>query len=96
MKVDRSTPYKSVFVQRALHGEIVRMGIDLEVLTAGERIVKAEFCHTLTVYGDRDAVDHAVRCFIEPSTPFNIRIRRIVPKEIAEHAEDRFILYAKV
>lgn len=94
-QIDRAAFDKAVFGKRLLHGKIVRVRVDFQILTFCECVIEACLCNASAVYRHGNAVDHTVRTVIEPRA-INVRVGGIVTKEVAEYAKNIIFIHAKI
>ena len=97
-KMDDAAVRKSVLQKRALHREIVPVGVDLQIREAGIAVRKAKCRNALSVavFGYRNAVNDRILPVIPPCTVIDRPIGGIVAHLKEEYPEDLLTVGAKI
>ena len=89
LQIDDAAPCKAVFGKRALHGEVVAVGIDFDIPAKREAIIKAEGCHSAAMGCDGNSVNDGIRCRIDPLSLVYLLVCGIGFLLIIEHSNER-------
>ena len=63
-KIDDAAILKSSFKERALHRQIVAVGINAQIVTTRKTLIYTIADNALSLLCHRNAMNHAIRCII--------------------------------
>ena len=93
-KMDNAASAEPVFCQRSLHGDIILMGIDPQVVTVLQREIKAPGGNAFSVIRYGNAVDDYIGFLITPTAIINYVVGWVRSMEEGKYANDDAIILA--